>query len=725
MSTYKTGNPLGSAAVKDLFDNAENLDFALNSLTALIWTDRLGKTRRSFFGMESAFVTQLTSQESRFNTFIQSSGYQIVGDYTAGPLTLTEYNQLIRYNNELYKLTAATDIPFTTAGNTDETWTSTDAAHFVSVGDAALRQNLGSSEGLGLVGQCPNLAALRAISFSFVGQQIFLSEHTSGQGAGGGIFYCHSLISDSTYVDDNGCQIINDYGQVIRRKDFSKISLDMFGGRGGVLIDPMIDNGYQATRTFCKPTLWIPELPPEQGYFLNGGLIYSVGQTETGGRLPFFIRGEGDGADYAGPPIFHFGNNIGITIQREPDGTTPRFWVCGGVIGVQFNGTKEDGSGVNEGDIATPVRISDGWNFKAHYFVSGYTKNNCALSVYNRKKWTEGTDIKLNCRQSLTGVRFHRNKEAGSTATDSFFRTKADVDFNAGISGTGVTGIVLGDGTEAGKCFMYGHDINLTLWMSNGSWHNGILCSDYSHFAEDGQVRLIADGYGLSRTVLPASEVVHLIRLGGQNARFRSRVINDSGQGGDWTLDYLNLVFQSCMYTKSQVFYPSDYDAVSPLRPRGMQLYFNGKFTVDERHSGKIYTLDGLIPGMRLLVEVASWKGNDHHSNSLQSWSIEVRGTDEPCIVTPIAGSVNLSTTKAAALTSTGGATDSFVKDVSLTNPRLWVGGDEPYALTVKNANDNNNINYAANSGRKIRFVLPPFSGATTASPYYVSIKVD
>ena len=146
MSTYKTGHPLGSAAVKDLFDNAENLDFALNSLTALIWTDRLGKTRRSFFGMESAFVTQLSSQESRFNTFIQSSGYQIVGDYTAGPLTFTDYNQLIRYNNELYKLTAATDIPFTTAGNTDETWTSTDAAHFVSVGDAALRQNLGSDE---------------------------------------------------------------------------------------------------------------------------------------------------------------------------------------------------------------------------------------------------------------------------------------------------------------------------------------------------------------------------------------------------------------------------------------------------------------------------------------------------------------------------------------------------------------------------------------------------
>ncbi|MBK2831281.1 hypothetical protein [Klebsiella quasipneumoniae] len=163
MSTYKTGNPLGSAAVKDLFDNAENLDFALNSLTALIWTDRLGKVRPSFFGMETSFLSLMSSQESRFtsqladqdtrfNTFIASSGYDIIGDYTVGtipegnPLTITEYNQLIRYNNEHYKLTAATDIPFTASGKTDETWTATDSAHFVSVGDAALRQNLGSGE---------------------------------------------------------------------------------------------------------------------------------------------------------------------------------------------------------------------------------------------------------------------------------------------------------------------------------------------------------------------------------------------------------------------------------------------------------------------------------------------------------------------------------------------------------------------------------------------------
>lgn len=137
---------LGSTSPQVLLKNATNLDKLVNDRESESLPDRFDVLRRTWFGMEKAHDRQMQSQESRFNTFIQSSGYQIVGDYTTGPLTLTEYNQLIRYNNELYKLTAATDIPFTTAGNTDETWISTDAAHFVSVGDAALRQNLGSDE---------------------------------------------------------------------------------------------------------------------------------------------------------------------------------------------------------------------------------------------------------------------------------------------------------------------------------------------------------------------------------------------------------------------------------------------------------------------------------------------------------------------------------------------------------------------------------------------------
>lgn len=143
---------LGSTSPQVLLKNAINLDKLVNDRESESLPDRFAVLRRTWFGMETAHDRQMQSQENRFDTFIASSGYEVIGDYTAGPLTLTEYNQLIRYNNELYKLTAATDIPFTTAGNTDETWTSTDAAHFVSVGDAALRQNLGSSDGASLIG---------------------------------------------------------------------------------------------------------------------------------------------------------------------------------------------------------------------------------------------------------------------------------------------------------------------------------------------------------------------------------------------------------------------------------------------------------------------------------------------------------------------------------------------------------------------------------------------
>lgn len=141
MTTYNTGNPLGSAAAKDLFDNAQNLDFAVNSITQILWADRFGKKRKTLWGMEREFAAQLLSQEQRFNLFIQNSGYQVIGDYADGPLTINEYNQLIRYDGELWKITAATDIPFTTTGVDETSWAS-DSTHFVSVGDAALRQEV-------------------------------------------------------------------------------------------------------------------------------------------------------------------------------------------------------------------------------------------------------------------------------------------------------------------------------------------------------------------------------------------------------------------------------------------------------------------------------------------------------------------------------------------------------------------------------------------------------
>ena len=141
MTTYFTKEPLGSTSPYVLFDNAQNFDYALNDITQAIWKDRFGRNRKTYWGWEQESAAQLLSQEQRFNTFIQNSGYDVIGEYTAGPLTISEYNQLIRYNNELWKLKATTDVPFTTTGNDAASWVS-DSAHFVSVGDAALRQEL-------------------------------------------------------------------------------------------------------------------------------------------------------------------------------------------------------------------------------------------------------------------------------------------------------------------------------------------------------------------------------------------------------------------------------------------------------------------------------------------------------------------------------------------------------------------------------------------------------
>ncbi|VTP66874.1 Uncharacterised protein [Leclercia adecarboxylata] len=108
MTTYDTNKPLGSTGPEELFDNAQNMDFALNDITKVIWKDRFGRNRKTLWGLEQDFNTQLISQQQRFDYFIQNSGYKFIGEYTSGPLTIQDYNQIIRYENEFWKLNAST-----------------------------------------------------------------------------------------------------------------------------------------------------------------------------------------------------------------------------------------------------------------------------------------------------------------------------------------------------------------------------------------------------------------------------------------------------------------------------------------------------------------------------------------------------------------------------------------------------------------------------------------
>ncbi|MDK6203300.1 glycosyl hydrolase family 28-related protein [Oligella urethralis] len=140
MTSYNTGNPIGSKDPRDLYDNAENLDTAVNTRTAESWGDRLGAVRKTWWGMEQDF-----------RNFLISSGYQDIGDYAAG-LEITARNQIFWRDGELYRAGASLALPYTTTGD----W-ATEGDLFASVGDAALRQELGSpNHGASLVAYSRN-----------------------------------------------------------------------------------------------------------------------------------------------------------------------------------------------------------------------------------------------------------------------------------------------------------------------------------------------------------------------------------------------------------------------------------------------------------------------------------------------------------------------------------------------------------------------------------------
>ncbi|MGH4309784.1 hypothetical protein ACRFBM_11300, partial [Klebsiella pneumoniae] len=172
MPFYLTRDPVPSADMRNVFDNAQNLDFALNDITSLLWKDRLGKERKTWFGIESefdfkmehfdsVFSSYLSKQEyefsasqkdkeQQFQKFLEGSGYVFIGDYEGGPYQFTARNQYIRYNNQFYRLNVTTDVGFTTTGISAESFSS-DLNHFVLMDGDTLRQVLAAEGGSQLI----------------------------------------------------------------------------------------------------------------------------------------------------------------------------------------------------------------------------------------------------------------------------------------------------------------------------------------------------------------------------------------------------------------------------------------------------------------------------------------------------------------------------------------------------------------------------------------------
>lgn len=609
----------------------------------------------------------------------------------------------------------AASTPFNTGGIGAGAWAYTS--------DAAIRDNLNAVDGLAMVGQCPDINRLRMIKFDAVGKQIFLKEHTAGQGMGGGTWYCHSLTNDNNYVDDDGCQIINNHGQVLRRKDLRLICSDMFGlMHGGDYIE-CLRNMFRASRTFCIEDVLVAKLPAGKYYIadtLSDGSNGFVADVSDG--MNFTVRGLGVG--HNGPMIYHKGNGVLMRIKRN-HASSKDFWVTCGFECLRVTGRNDTLTGNNIYTGAVAFQTSDMWGslFK-DLFIGGYDNNTngSAISLYNDTAWTEKARFdNVMIRGSVVGLRLHRNTSEGAAATDSFFAVTGEIDMNAGVPNP-CSYIRIGDGTEKGRCSMYSAVLTIRGWMSRSSWHTGVDIMDYG--VVTGKMTFIWDGYGMASEA--TTEVLHIIRARGPNARFDCEVTNLSGQLLQAKIHLLQLVWNSCIYTQETTANDASLKRAYPvIRAKGMRLNFEGSFTAAERISGKTYTLSSLLPGQRLRVRLHSFNV-DKYQPQISEWDVEVRGTDFPCIVKPLSEQpASLTTESGNALTETTGKTGSFLAKASLAdNPFLQHATIGSTTLTLSNGQVNNSVSYAVNSGRRIQIVLPPNPEATEDMPYVVEIEV-
>ncbi|MGF4345162.1 hypothetical protein ACQF58_26210, partial [Klebsiella pneumoniae] len=165
MSTYKTKNPLGSAAVKDLYDNAENVDKFVNDRTKEELEDRLGVLRKTWHGMEMIFSRFIDYITGRGEQAVAAIGWQELGNWAVG-LAVDNRQQIVYYNGSWYKYLG--ELEHVIAGDSPENdggvWSAANpTGKWSNIGDAALRSNLGSGEGFALVGQVSSFTALRSV----------------------------------------------------------------------------------------------------------------------------------------------------------------------------------------------------------------------------------------------------------------------------------------------------------------------------------------------------------------------------------------------------------------------------------------------------------------------------------------------------------------------------------------------------------------------------------
>ncbi|WP_224225129.1 hypothetical protein [Raoultella planticola] len=136
--------PVPSTDIRNAVFAGAKLDEEVTG-TGDFYIDRLDVKRLTNTGRNNQFNAAQQERADQFQQFLLSSGYVFLGNYEEGPFQFGARNQYIRYDNQYYRLNAATDVGFTTTGTTAASFAN-DVTHFVLMDGDTLRQNLASSE---------------------------------------------------------------------------------------------------------------------------------------------------------------------------------------------------------------------------------------------------------------------------------------------------------------------------------------------------------------------------------------------------------------------------------------------------------------------------------------------------------------------------------------------------------------------------------------------------
>lgn len=261
MTTYATGNPLGSKDPRDLYDNAENFDAAMNDRVNTTWNDRFGVTRPTLKGYEE-----------KFNYFLAGSGFEnpplIYVD--GSPLTVDRATQIIDRGGNLYSVKLPSSFPVVLSGNWSE-----DEGLLVVRGDQSLRQEITStspSEGSSIIGNSTvSVSSVADIKNQTKRADLKLSlssYHPLGKSGGGTFIWSPSTpksnhdggtIFSPTVPWDGSQSTLSDYldgegetdpsGSGCWLRIFDEVKLEYFGG----LISETIDSSasFLAAIKYC------------------------------------------------------------------------------------------------------------------------------------------------------------------------------------------------------------------------------------------------------------------------------------------------------------------------------------------------------------------------------------------------------------------------------------------------------------------------------------------